>query len=453
MQGLQPDNLVTLALKLLPSSSNVQATTTGAAPEGATAAASDGSTLSPTSTTTGATADGASSNAKTSTTLSKPLHALAILVHSIHSALEFRLVEPKPTSSNSNSNSKAGDDASPAAADVNQLPQGWEGSATNTSIQFKYRHQQSSMEFVISLVEMGGRALIAGVAVELIIARLPTQDNKSISYDVLLADYVSQLAFPLSLPTGAAEASSGKKVLADSFAIPHRLQEFINNYRINIIQRLVPGLSKSGYEELPSNEGSGPTTAAGADRPLANPRGPYYPDPGGPLIDPTAGGSRPRPPPEATPDHDPLRIPGSGGRGNPFGDVGRSDLLPLGGLGGTTGLGGSNPFGGNGPAGSGMFVGPGHPIFGDHFGPQRGGGTGGVGGGRWGGDGFLPPGAVPPGARFDPIGPSAGGGGGARGGFGGGRGGGSGGGRGGRQGGWGDEFPPPGGSGYDEMFS
>ncbi|SCV68197.1 BQ2448_318 [Microbotryum intermedium] len=439
MQALEPGNLVTLALKLVPSPSDAQAETSRAA-EGAVG---DPSTLSPTSTPR-AIADDAGSH----TTLSKPLHALALLVHSIHSALDFRLVEPKPTTASSE-----GDDASTAVADANQLPPGWEGSPSNTSIQFKYRHQQSSLEFVISLLEMGGRALIAGVAVELSIARMPNQDNKSISYDVLLADYFSRSAFPLSLASGA-EASSSKKVLADSFATPHRLQELINNYRINIIQRLVPGLFKSGYEELPVGEGSGSTTAASADRPLANPRGQYYPDPGGPLIDLTAGGgsgSRPRPAPEA-PDHDPLRIPGAGGRGNPSGDVGRSDLLPLAGLGGTTGLGGANPFGGNGPAGSGMFVGPDHPMFGDHFGPQQG-GVGG-GGGRWGGDGFLPPGAVPPAARFDPIGPSAGGGGGVRGGFGGGRGGGSVG-RGGRQGGpnWGDEFPPPGGSDYDDMFS
>ena len=49
-----------------------------------------------------------------------------------------------------------------------------------------------------------------------------------------------------------------------------------------------------------------------------------------------------------------------------------------------------------------MFVGPDHPLFRERFGNN-----GGVGGNRvWGGDGYLPPGAVPPGARFDPIGPA-----------------------------------------------
>lgn len=46
------------------------------------------------------------------------------------------------------------------------------------------------------------------------------------------------------------------------------------------------------------------------------------------------------------------------------------------------------------------MVGPDHPMF----------GGGGVGGPRIpsGGGQFLPPGAVPPGARFDPIGPFGG---------------------------------------------
>ena len=48
-----------------------------------------------------------------------------------------------------------------------------------------------------------------------------------------------------------------------------------------------------------------------------------------------------------------------------------------------------------------MFVGPNHPIFNPGLGGQgrR---------GPWGGDGFLPPLGAPPGARFDPVGPSTG---------------------------------------------
>lgn len=52
-------------------------------------------------------------------------------------------------------------------------------------------------------------------------------------------------------------------------------------------------------------------------------------------------------------------------------------------------------------------MGPNHPLFRERFGPDGRLGGGGDGEGRvWGGDGWLPQGSVPPGARFDPIGPT-----------------------------------------------
>jgi proteasome inhibitor subunit 1 (PI31) len=59
-----------------------------------------------------------------------------------------------------------------------------------------------------------------------------------------------------------------------------------------------------------------------------------------------------------------------------------------------------------------MYVGPNHPIFGPRGGPSGAGGVGGIPGtqprGPWGGDGYLPPMGAPPGARFDPVGPFGG---------------------------------------------
>ncbi|KAJ2725687.1 hypothetical protein GGI07_001055 [Coemansia sp. Benny D115] len=70
----------------------------------------------------------------------------------------------------------------------------------------------------------------------------------------------------------------------------------------------------------------------------------------------------------------------------PYTDIGSSDL---------------NPLGGGFPSqGGGMTVGPDHPMF-----RQGGAGRGGFGPGIPGGPEMLPRGAVPPGARFDPIGP------------------------------------------------
>ena len=126
------------------------------------------------------------------------------------------------------------------------------------------------------------------------------------------------------------------------------------------------------------------------------------------------GGAAPSPAPPLpgpVPD-DPLRIPGSGGggRGNfPIADIGRRDLDPLGGMGGTFGgpaCFGRLPggFGGDNGGAGGMYMGPDHPLFRERFGPDADTVTG--GGRRWGGDGYLPPIGAPPGARFDPVGPS-----------------------------------------------
>jgi len=85
-----------------------------------------------------------------------------------------------------------------------------------------------------------------------------------------------------------------------------------------------------------------------------------------------------------------------------------------------------------GAGGDGMFVGPDHPLFNrerDQNDPLRIPGTGGGGAGArgpWGGDGFLPPLGAPPGARFDPVGPFA-----------------PGGGMNVPRRNWGDEMPPP----------
>ncbi|KAJ2866086.1 hypothetical protein GGH94_001791 [Coemansia aciculifera] len=74
-------------------------------------------------------------------------------------------------------------------------------------------------------------------------------------------------------------------------------------------------------------------------------------------------------------------------------NVGRDDLNPLG-----------HPFGRDMGEGGGMVVGPGHPMFRQGSEGSRGGDDFGRPG-LFGGPQTLPPGSVPTGARFDPIGP------------------------------------------------
>ena len=139
-----------------------------------------------------------------------------------------------------------------------------------------------------------------------------------------------------------------------------------------IVQKLMPGLKKDGYQEQSSDAST--NTGAGPSHPTNTP--PARPEP----VAPPYG-----------PDHtSPLQLPPR----NPL-EIGRRDREPF----------PRNPFAP--PSlfpdndGDGMLVGPNHPIFGP--------GLGGRGGrGPWGGDGFLPPLGAPPGARFDPVGPGLG---------------------------------------------
>ncbi|GAA5820921.1 hypothetical protein JCM11251_001877 [Rhodosporidiobolus azoricus] len=357
------------------------------------------------------------------TALTSPTQALALLLHSIHSALSFRLVSPSPLSPPTNATERQGDGEG-GEAHPNRLPEGWP--QQGGELKFRYKHHQSSLEFVITVVELGDRALVAGAAVD--------NPSSSSTFDLLLRDYFSPTSLSPSSPLTVSTSLSPTL----PFSAPHRLADLILLYRLNVLQKLIPGLRKDGYEEVSERDlsGSGGASGSGAQGGggrrqgagggAQGGRGGYLPDRGGPMgmfppgRSPSGSGGG-----GGAPDNDPLRIPGSGGRGgggfgSPLAEIGRRDLDPLGGMGGTFGGGlpgglggfggfggGGGGFGGGGGDGGGMFMGPDHPLFRERFGP---GGVGGnVGGGgegrRWGGDGYLPPGGAPPGARFDPVGP------------------------------------------------
>ncbi|GAA6017731.1 hypothetical protein JCM10207_000478 [Rhodosporidiobolus poonsookiae] len=346
-----------------------------------------------------------------SSSLSSPTQVLALLVHSIHSALSFRLVSPQPASASS------GDGGAANQAHPNRLPDEWPQSGAE--LKFKYKHDQSSLEYVVSVIELGGKALVAGAAVD---------DSGTASLDVPLADYFSTTTLSSSSPLAVADLSPSRP-----FSSADRLADLVKLYRLNFLQKLVPNLQTDGYSESASSSGGVAGGSPAPAPPVGGGSTPYLPDRGGPMgmfpparphnppsssSEPPAARPAPQPAPGApSPDHDPLRIPGSGGRGgfgSPLAEIGRRDLDPLGGMGGTFGggpLGGGGGFGGmgglgglgGGGNGGGMFMGPNHPLFSERFG--SGGELGGGSGGRWGGDGYLPPGGAPPVARFDPVGP------------------------------------------------
>lgn len=273
------------------------------------------------------------------------------------------------------------------------LPQEW-NSSTHNSYAFRYSHPQSSMQFILKIGRLGGKATIDGIALG---------DDKRTSFDITVSDYVSPSSLPATPVSERPEADDqALRDIQNIFISPARLTDLASLLKINVIQKLVPSLQKEGYEET-----RGPPVTGDARVPEPNP-GPAYDPPGRaepnparpnpfPYNDPLAAEPRRpfRPDPERPPDwddeYDILRAPGRGGYQprNPL-SIGEQDLYPQ-------GLGPNDPFrpslgpGLGRPGGSGGM----HPTFDDPLFGGR--------GGR-GGDGFGDA-QVPGGARYDPVGP------------------------------------------------
>lgn len=290
--------------------------------------------------------------------------ALAALVHAALTTLAFRLTGV--------------DETGPSLTiENNVLPEEWNQHGPG-NYTFKYRHEQSSLEFLVKVVKLGSRTLINSIAIEVtpilvhcffalltLISLLQT--NNAVSLDVSTDDFTSPSFFPHDL-------SSSPAPLVHGFISSNRVDDFIARFKLTTVQKLIPGLRKEGYTETATETSAGPS----------QPQAPA----------PEAPPARPRP---EEPPYPPARAPfGYPSPRNPL-EIGRRDRDPF----------PSNPFAppplfpDNG--GDGMFVGPNHPIFGDGM---RGPGPGGMG--PWGGDGYLPPLGAPPGARFDPVGPGFG---------------------------------------------
>ncbi|KAI8818960.1 PI31 proteasome regulator N-terminal-domain-containing protein [Fimicolochytrium jonesii] len=316
-------------------------------------------------------------------------------------------------------------DTDQASVVVRSLPSDW--NATGDMFSFRYKHSQSSLTFLLKCVKVGKNKLIVhGMGIE---------DEKLHTIELAPGTFISEaLDFPFEIQLDAEGGSRGGAVkkVESAFASEDQLYAVLREFRVGIMQKLIPGLNKPGYEPDTSSSRSTAASSSSRDNTQNRPRPPYfYPITGVPY-------------PEGEDEHrtgplySPFRNPHS---------VGDVDLDPFGALGGPfrpplfSGTGGPGGFGGGG---GGMFVGPDHPMFGGRGFPE------------YGGDGMLPPGAAPPGARYDPIMPPGIPGPGrpqfpSRGGFG------RGGGRGGFGGaGWrsgdpdNDELPPPGFE--DDMF-
>ena len=275
--------------------------------------------------------------------------------------------------------------AAPAdSEDVQPLPQEWNASASG-DYAFRYAHTQSSLQYLIKISRLGGKVVINGMGIG---------DDKVHTKDVLVKDFVSESSLPHTLPPE--NLHEGAQSIRKVFISPGRMTDAASLLKLNIIQKLAPGLRKEGYEDSahaashhqPSGEPRSSRQQPQPDRegdpaaqydPLRDDRLPPYAQPR-PFHDPLAAAPRrPYPAGEFLPPgfedeyeiNRPLRG-GVGGERRPL-NIGERDLYPQ-------GLGPHDPLrggpGGFGPGGGGM-----HPTFDDPlFGGRDGGGAGGYNG-------------------------------------------------------------------------
>jgi proteasome inhibitor subunit 1 (PI31) len=60
-------------------------------------------------------------------------------------------------------------------------------------------------------------------------------------FDISIEDYTSASFFPCE--------TSSDRPLVHGFISSNRFEDFIKAYKLNILQRLIPGLNKPGYED------------------------------------------------------------------------------------------------------------------------------------------------------------------------------------------------------------
>ncbi|KXJ95131.1 PI31 proteasome regulator N-terminal-domain-containing protein [Microdochium bolleyi] len=341
----------------------------------------------------------------TTSDLSSSHEALALFVHACMTSLGFRLLgfdEDKHDEAHCHSIAP-------------RLPANW--NASFNTYAFVYNHHDSSAaQFVIKVDRFGGKAEIRGIA----------QGSDTIARaEVVIKDYISNAALPLRITLdddGAEDRTDLPQKLRDVLVSNGQISALAHLINAQVVQQLLPGsqpdkaaeqADTSEQEELPDDR------AAREHAQDTNHRGPSDPQPDMPDLTPKPANPYPFkdpldppprppvpaadfPPPDFEDPYDINRPRGGGplhtGPRSPFGGVGADDLNPP-----PLGPGLHDPLRPGAGGGWGGLPGGGHrgmhPTFGD---PMF---SGGQGGGPEGLD-FDP--QVPPGARFDPVGPFGG---------------------------------------------
>ena len=139
-----------------------------------------------------------------------------------------------------------------------RLSEKWNASASSHS--FLYAHSQSSMEYVIKVDRLGGKAEIRGIGLG---------DERISRFEITARDYISNSALPLRITLtddGEEDRSDLEAKLKDVFISPHRIQgqklTYISRDITNTVQTWLPN------SRLPSFKSSSQTSTKKATKSL-----------------------------------------------------------------------------------------------------------------------------------------------------------------------------------------
>ncbi|KAL2051705.1 hypothetical protein ABVK25_008119 [Lepraria finkii] len=269
-----------------------------------------------------------------------PWDAIALLNHACMLAVGFRLVglgEDHKIEATSN----------PGAPQ--RLPKEWNAS-TASDHAFRYAHTQSSLQYLVKISRLGNKAVINGLGIG---------DDKVHTSDVLVKDFVSESSVPYTVSPSEGPNEAAER-LRSLFISVGRMTDAASLLKLQIIQKLAPGLRKEGYEDSahsaspnpssrerqPAPDREGEPAGAPVHDPLRDVRLPPRAQPQ-PFNDPLA--AQPRrpypagdfPPPGFEDEYEINRPPGGVGGGRRPPNIGERDLYP-------PGLGPHDPLGGGG---------------------------------------------------------------------------------------------------------
>jgi len=319
-------------------------------------------------------------NEDTSPHLRDPYDAVALFCHAAMLSIGFRLIglgEDDKIGTSSCKSSVASNmltletAADSSESETKPLPKEW-NVTTTSNYAFRYAHTQSSLHFLLKVSRLGRKAVINALAIN---------DDKVQQFDISPSEYVSSSPFPYTAPSAISGETGREKGIADLFISSGRMADLWALFKINIVQKIAPGLQKAGQENESTETNEAQRNADAENRhpapgqaqqprgydPLRDDRGlppMAQPRPYGPGGDPLAP-EQPRPVPDFRPPgfEDEYEVGQLGGRGGfperrPL-NIGERDLYPQ-------GLGPHDPLRVGGPMGFDPRGGGGmHPTFDD----------------------------------------------------------------------------------------